>query len=92
MSAVLKPERLNIRTTLEQKLLIERAAKLSQQTTSQFVLQSVLDSAREKIKEQEVIMLNELESKRFLDLLDNPPEPNLALVSAVTLYKKKVST
>jgi len=77
-----KMERLEVRTTPQQKQLIERAANLRGTSTTNFVLMATQQAAIETIKESETLTLRGEASKVFVDALLNPPAPNAALRAA----------
>ena len=72
----IRATRLDIRTTSQTKEIIESAANCLGVTTSAFVVECVMDRATKVLKQAQSIRLNESESRRFLDLLENPPAPN----------------
>ena len=72
--------RINLRTSQELKDLIERAASMMGATVSSFMLQSSADVARRVLAQQEVMTLSDRDRDAFLTALDNPPEPNQALI------------
>ena len=80
--------RLDIRITNDAKSLIENAANAMGITTSAFVLEAAVEKAARILEKIEVIRLNEAESKRFWDLIENPPKPNDALKRLFSDYKK----
>lgn len=79
--------RLDIRITDDAKSLIENAANAMGVTTSAFVLEAAVEKAARILEQIEVIHLNEAESKRFWDLIENPPEPNEALKNLFNKHK-----
>ncbi|MGI8553879.1 MAG: DUF1778 domain-containing protein [Dehalococcoidia bacterium] len=74
-----KPERLEARVTTEQKRLLERAAALSGQTLSDFLVGSAQREAEQTIRDYEVIKLTERDSRAFMEALlaTDPPSPRL---------------
>lgn len=72
--------RINLRTSPEAKALIERAAAIMGSTVSSFMLQNAYEAARRLVAEQEVITLSDRDRDAFLAALENPPEPNQALI------------
>ena len=67
-----KRERFNIRTTSEEKALVERAASLVRMTTSQFVLQAAVRSAEEVVADQTRFVLSPEKWDAFVEALDRP--------------------
>lgn len=80
--------RLDIRTTLKAKELLENAAHFLGVTTSAFILECAMERAIKILEQSHTIHLNQSESKKFLVLLENPPEPNENLKR---LFKKNKS-
>ena len=75
MSA-LKKQRIDLRLTEEDKDLIEEAAAMTNQTITQFMVNSASERAAEVIEQHRRLILNENSWNRVMDALDNPPEPN----------------
>lgn len=75
MSAV-KKQRIDLRLTDEDKSMIEEAAAMSNQTITQFMVNSASERAAEVIEQHRRLILNEGSWDRIMDALDNPPEPN----------------
>jgi uncharacterized protein (DUF1778 family) len=67
---------INIRAPIITKNLIDQAATLLGQNRSEFMLDTARRRAENVILEQKLFRLDEKKYKEFLDLLDNPPEPN----------------
>ena len=81
-----KRERFNIRTTSEEKALVERAASLVRMTTSQFVLQAAVRSAEEVVADQTRFVLSPEKWDAFVEALDRPAReiPELKRASSKT--------
>jgi uncharacterized protein (DUF1778 family) len=75
-------DRIELRATHEEKRLIAEAAAHEQLDVTRFIMRSVLPAAREVVKRSERIVLSERDSKRVLELLENPPKPTPALIAA----------
>ena len=80
-----KSERIDVRTNPEVKSVIERAAQLRNTTVSAYLLDSALQKAKQDIKETETMILHDADREAFFSALENPPEPNEALI---TLFHK----
>jgi len=78
-----KEQRISLRVSPEVKREIEAAAGLSNMTLSDFVLNVSQQKAKQVIHDAETITLDNASRDAFLDLLDNPPEPNQALKDLV---------
>ena len=85
-----KTARLEARVTSEQKALLQRAADLSGQSLTDFVVASAQEAARRAIEAHAVVRLSAEDSRRFVELLLNPPAPNEALREAAEAYRETV--
>ena len=84
----LRPERLEVRTTSDQKRLIERAAELRGTSVTDFVVSNVQEAAAATVREFESLFLRDEARQLFVQALLNPPEPNEALKTAATRHKQ----
>jgi len=78
--------RLNIRMPEEARAIIDQAAALEGRTTSDFVLASAVEKARETIESHQRITLSQRDSMIFMEAMLNPPEPTDELRAAVADY------
>ena len=81
-----KQERLEARVTREQKLIIERAARIRGTSVTDFVLASAEQAAAETIKNSEVLTLRDKARQTVIDALLQPPAPNAAARAAAKRY------
>ena len=88
MDTAAKRERLVARTTPEVKALIQRAADLTGQSVTEFLVGSALTAAEETIRAHEVIRLSARDSAILIEALLNPPQPNEALWAAARDYRE----
>jgi uncharacterized protein (DUF1778 family) len=79
-----------IQISADQKSLIEEAAALSGQPIASFTVSAAIEAARRVVEGHRSIRLSTRDWDRFLNLLDNPPEPNDHLKRAVARYKDDV--
>lgn len=84
-----RASRLDIRTTKQTKEAIENAANFLGITTSAFVVECAMERAAKILEKAQYIHLNEAESRRFAELLENPPEPNQNLKRLFKMHGKK---
>ncbi|MGO8954523.1 MAG: DUF1778 domain-containing protein [Rhodomicrobium sp.] len=84
-----RSQRLEARVTVEQKMLIERAAALQGRTVTDFVLSSVQDAARRAIEDHQQLELSVKDSEAFVDALLNPKPVNERLRETVRRYREK---
>jgi uncharacterized protein (DUF1778 family) len=88
MASNTKDERLDLRLPAQLKRTIERAAALSGQTVTTFILGTTVRRARRVIREANVIELSDRDRDRFLAALDNTDaRPNAALLRAAERHK-----
>lgn len=80
-----RASRFDIRTTEQTKEAIENAASFLGITTSAFIIECAMERAAKVLERAQSIHLNTSESCRFINLLDNPPQPNEKLKQ---LFKK----
>ncbi len=66
-----------------EKARLVRAASLEHTTLKDFMLRNALNAAEQVIDRAERITLSERDTRKVLDLLDNPREPNARLVAAL---------
>ena len=59
---------------------IQLAANINNVSVSKYVVDIALKQAREDIRKHETIVLGNKERDLVLKLLDNPPQPNEALI------------
>lgn len=65
------------------KARLVRAASLQHTTLKQFMLHNALEAAEQVIERTERIALSERDTRKLLDLLDNPREPNPRMIAAL---------
>ncbi len=83
--------RLEARITTDQKTLIERAATLTGQTLTDFVVTSVRETALRTVREYEAMTLRARDREVFVSALLNPPAPGKRLRKAARSYKQHVA-
>lgn len=84
-----KWERLEARIRPEQKQLFKRAAELSGQTLSDFIVSSLQEAAQDKIEKQSMISLSIKDQETFAQYVIDPPQPNEHLQQAAQDYNNK---
>jgi uncharacterized protein (DUF1778 family) len=85
-----RDSRIDVRTTPEQKRLIEYAAALNGETKTTFVLRTVLESASRRIEEQSRTETTLQGWRRFWQLLSTIEKPNAALKRAARLHDELI--
>ncbi len=77
-----REDRIELRTTKEEKRLLATAAAHERLDVTSFIMRNVLPAAREVVDRAERIVLTERDTVRVLELLENPPKPTPALIAA----------
>jgi uncharacterized protein (DUF1778 family) len=70
-----KSERIDIRTTLHVKRLLQEAAATTNKSVSEFLVDSALTEAAEVLANRRIFFLNEKQWQDFMAALDAPPSP-----------------
>jgi uncharacterized protein (DUF1778 family) len=83
-----RSERLEARTTRDQKALFKQAAELQGRTLSDFIVQAASDAATRVVEKHQVITLTTQEQAGFVEALLNPPKPGPRLRAAARRYRK----
>ncbi len=82
--------RLDVRMPKRLKNKIARAAELSGQSLTNFVVATLSDAARKVLNEENLTVLCDRDRDAFLAILDSDREPSPALKRAAEFYKKHV--
>lgn len=77
-----REERIELRTTGEEKRLLAAAAAYERLDMTSFIMRNVLPAARAAVERAERIVLSERDSVRVRELLEDPPDPTPALLAA----------
>lgn len=78
-----KQDRISVRVPHEVYETLRRAAELTGATVNQFLVQAALKEAQVVIEREDVIRLSARDWNWLLDLMENPPQPNAKLKSAM---------
>ena len=81
-NAAARNDRIELRTTREEKRLLAAAASYERLDVTTFIMRSALPAARDVVDRAERIVLSKRDTKRVLELLENPPKPTRALLAA----------
>jgi len=87
---VSKGERLEARVTSELKAMFQRAAELRGLTLTDYMINTLVDSSQQVIRDHDVLTLTSRNREAFLQGLISPPQPSSRLVSALARYRKSV--
>jgi uncharacterized protein (DUF1778 family) len=81
--------RLALRIRPADKAVIMRAVELTQTDMTDFIVRTALREAQSVIERHERIKLSHRDSRRVLELLEHPPEPNAKLRKAARDLRKR---
>ena len=84
-----KDSRIDLRVTQEQKELLEKAASLRGISLSAYTLLHLLPVAKQDIDTQERLILSERDRDLFMSIMENPPELQGNLKTAIKKYQDK---
>ncbi len=84
-----KDNRIDLRVTQAQKELLEKAASLRGVSLSAYTILHLLPLAQQEIAAQEKLVLSDRDRDLFLSKIENPPELNEKLKSAIGQYLDK---
>ena len=87
-----RSSRLEARLSADALAVIKRAAELQGRSLSDFVVAAAQEMAQRTIEETSVIRLSLEDQRRFVDLLINPPEANLALQRAAQAHAELIQS
>ena len=77
-----RDERIEIRASKAEKRLLVAAAEHERLDVTSFIMRNVLPLARDVVDQAQRITLSKSDTKRVLELLENPPKPTPALLKA----------
>ena len=89
MASAAREDRIELRTTKEEKQLLATAAAYERLDVTAFVMRNILPAARDVVGRAERIVLSERDTIRVLKLLENPPKPTAALMVAARRRVKR---
>lgn len=81
-NAAARDDRIELRTTREEKRLLASAAAHERLDVTSFIMRNALPAARAVVERAERIVLSGRDSARVLNLLEKPPKPTKALLAA----------
>ena len=80
--------RLGLRATPEQEVVLRRAADVAHKSLTDFILDSACLAAEQTLLDQRLFMVSGNQHQAFMDLLDQPEQPNDGLRD---LFSRKAS-
>ena len=85
----IRGDRIELRTTKEEKRLLAAAAAHERLDVTSFIMRNILPAARDVVDRAERIVLSERDTTRVLKLLESPPRPTPALLAAARRRRKR---
>ncbi|MEQ1450464.1 DUF1778 domain-containing protein [Acinetobacter lwoffii] len=83
--ANLATERINVRSTVDAKNVIEQAANLLGLSVSSFMIQSSFERAKELLKSNHELKVNNADCDMLMNLLENPRPANDEMKNLMSL-------
>lgn len=83
--ASLATERINVRSTVDAKNVIEQAANLLGLSVSSFMIQSSFERAKELLKSNHELKVNNADRDMLMNLLENPRPANDEMKNLMSL-------
>lgn len=77
-------ENINLRASIDQKALIDRAALRLGKTRAEFMLDSAREAAENVLLDQRLFLLDDETLKAFESMLNAPAEPSEALIKTLS--------
>ena len=81
----LATERINVRSTVDAKNVIEQAANLLGLSVSSFMIQSSFERAKELLKSNHELKVNNADRDMLMNLLENPRPANDEMKNLISL-------
>ncbi len=79
-----KTERIDIRTSVAAKAILQQAAAAVHKTVSEYLLDTGLTAASETLADRKLFALNDEQWKLFQQVLDSPPKERPTLKQLLT--------
>ncbi len=78
-SPTARSARLGLRATLEQEVVLRRAAEVAHKSLTDFILDSACLAAEQTLLDQRLFMVSGNQYQALMDLLEQPEQPNEGL-------------
>lgn len=85
-----KKARLEARITIEQKQLVMEAASIQERSLTDFIVSTVMETARMIVEQNTIMELSKRDSELFVSKILEPPSPSLELKQAGLEYKQQL--
>lgn len=80
-------EHFDIEVSCSDKEILTKAAEINGCSLTALIVQAAIDKARDILQNHQSIVLSAKDWDSFIDTLENPPQPNEALKSALKDYQ-----
>ncbi|MEI6116792.1 MAG: DUF1778 domain-containing protein [Burkholderiales bacterium] len=78
-SPAIRSARLGLRATQDQEAVLRRAAEVAHKSLTDFILDSACLAAEQTLLDQRLFMVSGAQYQAFMDLLEQPEQPNQGL-------------
>ncbi len=85
-----KKARLEARISQEQKELVLEAARITGRSLTDFVVNTVVEAAKQTLQQQQILELSEKDRLFFVENLLNPSPPSEKLQASAQSYRKRM--
>ena len=75
-SPAIRSARLGLRATPDQETVLRRAAEVAHKSLTDFILDSACLAAEQTLLDQRLFMVSGAQYQAFMDLLEQPEQPN----------------
>jgi uncharacterized protein (DUF1778 family) len=83
--------RIELRTTTEEKSLLMEAATHERLDVTAFVMRAALPAARAVVARAQQLAVSQRDARQILELLESPPEPTEALIAAARRRNRRTT-
>lgn len=87
----MKQDRVEFRTTHQERKQFEAAANLLSMNLSTFLRRTAVEKASEVLRQNTAVVLSDEDRDAFLEALSNPTKPNKELKKALQAYRRSVT-
>ena len=85
-----KKARLEARISQEQKELVLEAARITGRSLTDFVVNTVVEAAKQTLQQQKILELSEKDRLFFVETLLNPSPPSEKLQASAQRYRQRI--
>lgn len=89
LSGTMKNERITARVSEDIRNRLAEAAAITGSTLNQFLVQAAVEKAQAIIEKERVLRLSYKDAETFFQAMENPPEANETLKSAIKKYQSE---